>query len=622
VVIGVPGVGKSLGLPGVTRLIAGPAADVITYHVKPANLPVTVTERGNLESSKNEDVYCKVEGQTTIIMILPEGSPVKKGQLVVELDSSSLKDQLTNQVIATKGAEAAYLNAKLTREVAEIAVIEYVEGIFKQDEQTVRGEIALADSNLKRAQDRLEWSNRMMDKKYLSVAQNMSDRLALDQSKFNFEQSLTKKKVLMEYTKDKTVKELKAEVEKARSDELAKEQTWQLEKDKEAKLRRQIDNCKLVAPNDGLVVYANDPGRNFGSNQPQIEEGATVRERQKIFSLPDITKMQVNTKVHESMVDRIRPDLRARIKVDAFADQVLTGTVLDVAPLPDPTNFFSSDIKVYATKVSIDKGLSGLRPGMTAQVEILVTELPNVLSVPVQAVLEYDNKDHIAVKSLSGHNGFEWREVTLGISNDKLVEIKKGLSAGDVVALNPIALMSEEEKREAFGAASKDATKKDWGSAPAKVGLGPEASKGPATPAAAPGEPGKAVAGPAAGTGKAAAKGKGQRKGGGAFGKMDAAAKTKFMSASPEEQRKMLEANGVPPDRVDMILERMKSGGGFGPPGGGGGGFGPPGGGGGGFGPPGGGGGGFGGPGGGGAGRGGFNGGGAPGGTGPGGASQ
>ena len=56
-----------------------PALEVITYQVKPANLPVTVSERGSLESSKNEDAYCQVEGQTTIIMIVPEGTQVTKG---------------------------------------------------------------------------------------------------------------------------------------------------------------------------------------------------------------------------------------------------------------------------------------------------------------------------------------------------------------------------------------------------------------------------------------------------------------------------------------------------------------------------------------------------------------
>ena len=88
--------------------------------------------------------------------ILPEGTRVKKGELVGELDSSVLKDKLVNQKITAQGAEAAYLNAKLAREVAEIAVNEYREGIYKQEMQTAMGEIALAESALKRAEDRLE----------------------------------------------------------------------------------------------------------------------------------------------------------------------------------------------------------------------------------------------------------------------------------------------------------------------------------------------------------------------------------------------------------------------------------------------------------------------------------
>jgi multidrug efflux pump subunit AcrA (membrane-fusion protein) len=586
--------------------------DVITYEVKPARLPVTVVERGSLESSQNEDVYCQVEGQTTIIMIVPEGKRVAKGDLVCELDSASLKDQLTNQTITTKGAEAAYQNAKLTREVAEIAVTEYEEGIFQQDYETVMGEIALANSDLKRAEDRLVWSKAMLLKGYISVGQNISEQLAVQKAVFSLEQAQTKKKVLEKYTKNKTIKELRSEVEKARSDELAKQATWDLEKTKEAKLNRQITNCKLFAPSDGLVVYANDPNRFGGQQQVQIEEGATVRERQKIFSLPDITKMRVNTKVHESMVDRIRTGLRAKIKVDAFADETLPGVVVEVAPLPDPSSFFSSDIKVYTTRVSVEKGLVGLRPGMTAQVEILVTELDNVLSVPVMAVLQYGNKDHIAVKKAEG--GFDWREVTLGISNDKLVEVKKGLTSGEFVALNPMTLMTEEEKRERFGS-SKDGSSKDWGDATKKVGVIPVA---PGAPGAAPDAAGKDAAG--ADKAKAKAKGKGSR-----GANLPPALKAKFQAiapedlmklrgASPEEREAVFKKAGFTDDEIKQMSQMRPGGGGGGPGGpGGGGGFGGPGGGG-----PGGGGGDFGGPGGGGPGGGGRGGFGGPGG-GPGG---
>ena len=107
-------------------------------------LRVVLIEPGTLQASRSRDVFCQVEGATTIISILAEGSRVKKGDLVCELDSASFRDQLANQKIATQGAEASYQNAKLTREVAEIAVKEYVEGIYIQDKATILGEIKLA----------------------------------------------------------------------------------------------------------------------------------------------------------------------------------------------------------------------------------------------------------------------------------------------------------------------------------------------------------------------------------------------------------------------------------------------------------------------------------------------
>ena len=475
-VVSVPGLSKPI------RTFFKPVdMEIVPYEIKSAALPITVTDKGSLESSKNQDVLCQVEGSTTIISIMAEGTKVKKGDLVCELDSASLKDQLTNQKIATQGAEASFQNARLTREVAEIAVKEYEEGIYLQDKATIQGEIKLAESDLARAADRVDWANRMFDKGYVSKAQKVSEELNFQKTKFSLEQAQSKLNVLENFTKGKTIKELRSEVEKALSDELAKKQTYQLERDKEAKLEKQIVNCKLFAPGDGIVVYANDPMRSFGSNQPQIEEGATVRERQKIFSLPDIANMQVNTKVHESQIDKITSGMKARIRVDAFSESELNGTVLEVAPLPDPTSFFSSDIKVYTTKVKIDDPLPGLRPGMNAEVTILVDRKENVLSVPVQAILPYKGKDHLAIK---GPNGFERKEIELGATNDKFVEVVKGVTAGTIVALNPTTLMTEEEKREAFGVNGKGAMKKDWGAfAKAKPGEGApagEAGKGAA----------------------------------------------------------------------------------------------------------------------------------------------
>jgi hypothetical protein len=119
-------------------------------------------------------------------------------------------------------ALAAYEQAHLTREVAAIAVTEYVEGIYKQELETVKGEILLAKAERKRAEDRVVWSDRMFAKGHVSKAQNVADKMSLQQKGLVYEQTQTKLDVLEKWTKEKTIKELKAEVEKARADEWVK----------------------------------------------------------------------------------------------------------------------------------------------------------------------------------------------------------------------------------------------------------------------------------------------------------------------------------------------------------------------------------------------------------------
>jgi HlyD family secretion protein len=431
--------------------------------VRPGRLTVSLVERGSLESSANQDIYCNVEGQTTIIKIVPEGTRVKKDQVICELDSAALRDALLNQQITTQSAKANYLNAKLAREVAEIGLTEYTQGIFIQDLATVVGEIKLAESAVQKAESRLERTRRARQRLNEALAPkggaktvdeivadlDLDDRadtteLTLSHARMTRENAENKRKVLTQYTKDKTIRELKSEVEKAMSNELAKEATWELAKSKELNLKRQIARCTLTAPIDGLVVYADQPGPGRGSTRPQIEEGAIVRQRQKILSIPDLTHMQVNASVHEPRVDQILPNMRVKIRVDAFPDQLFDGTVVDVAPRPDPAIFSSSGNKIYPTHIRIDHPLLHMRPGMTAQVEILIAELDNVLSVPVKSAIRLNGEWHVAVKKPNG--GFDLRQVQFGMGDDERVEVKQGLQSGEAVIVDPRALLTDEQR--------------------------------------------------------------------------------------------------------------------------------------------------------------------------------
>jgi RND family efflux transporter MFP subunit len=436
--------------------------DAPTQEVKPGKLRLTLKERGYVEAARTKDVYCNVEKGTTIIRIVPEGSAVKKGEIIAELDSAALKDQLINQRITTKAAEANFLNARLMREVAEVAIAEYKE-IFRQDEETLQGEIEGARAAIRKTQERLERTRAARERlaEMLRAAGgartpadavaevDIQDRieeaeLTLDREKRSLTQAEGKREVLRKYTYPKTLKELESEVKKARSDELAKEATWELEKGRENKLEKQIKNCTLVAPVNGTVLYANDRSRAL-RGQPQIEEGATIRERQKVMSIVDFNDpMQVNVKVPEALIDHVVPQMKALIRIDAFPGETFAGLVTEVAPLPDPSSTFQGSPKVYTTRIRLGGGRPQFRPGMTADAVIVLDDREEAIGVPVKAVARYDGKDHVAVKGPGGR--IEWREVVLGPADGSIVEIKEGLHGGEQVVLDAEPLLTDEQR--------------------------------------------------------------------------------------------------------------------------------------------------------------------------------
>jgi multidrug resistance efflux pump len=447
-------------------LVSGSAAadDAKVHEVTAGTMHFRVDAWGLLEATNSFDVFCLVEGPaTTIVSILPEGTSVKRGDLVAELDSSTFKDQLINQEIATKSAEAAYENAKLSREVAEIALVEYKQGIYLQERQTLAGETARRESDLpkeearrdriqsalKKLRDLLAVRGEVRTAGEIVAEIDLEDRLKsavkdVGEAQVALEQARIRREVFEKYLAPKRNKELASAIELARSNELAREQSWSLAKMKEARLRKQIANCKLYAPGDGLVVYANVTDRFALNLQPQIEQGSSVRERQKVFSIPDARgPLRVNVKVPETAVEWVRPGLRARVKIEGVEGDALPGSVERIMPLPDATLLFDK-AKTYSTYVSIERSSPGLAIGMTAEVEIVTEPLNGVLTVPLTSVVYYDGADHVAVKKVGG--SWEWRGVALGMSDGSHAEVKGGVKAGEAVAVDPAPLLSGGQK--------------------------------------------------------------------------------------------------------------------------------------------------------------------------------
>lgn len=408
----------------------------------------------------------------------------------------------------------ADLEAFLTRHAADFPD---ASGDFHKLLNDLAGQIELARADVELWSDRLAYSKRMELKGYLSPAQVQADLSRLDGSRETLKKLETDKRLLQTFQAQRKVKELSAlvqetwrafdrELSQATAKEVQAEATRKTarsvflqEEEKLREIDEQIKECKIHAPQDGMVVYyIPESSRWSQSERGLIQQGASVQEGQKLMRIPDLTRMQVATRVHEAMVSRIKGDDRrstgvheavvaglalnprpvlavlplhtelledqrdqyrpreyyeaargqpASIRVDAFPDRPLKGHVRTVATVASATDWMASDVKVYSTIVAIDDPLPGLKPGMSAEVTIQVNStLENVLAVPVQAVVGGAESGRTRKVFVMTPGGPEEREIQIGLSNEKMAEVKAGLQAGDQVVVNPKALVGSAAK--------------------------------------------------------------------------------------------------------------------------------------------------------------------------------
>lgn len=542
--------------------------DLIVEPVRRGRLEISLTERGNLESARNTVLPCLVEGEagTGIIMIVDEGTLVKEGDKLFELDSSRMRDAALQQEIVVTQAEAAMLNAEKAVEIqkkaneslietakknvtlAELDLRMYKEGLYDQERKAIEGEIKLAEENLKRFMDKYKFTQDMIKKGYATQTELEADRIAVEQGKNVLEVGQEKKRLLKDFTKERQTVEKKAnfdvfknDLERAEytaeaaliqyeADYKSKKLVYQAAKSKHDQLLEQIKVCIQYAPRDGLVVYANtrqQGGRGGPNETALVYEGAKVRERQAIINLPDIANMQVNARIHESKIDPVHKGLQSLIRIDALPGETFHGEVTFVSLAPLSGNFPNQNLKEYATFIKImddESKTAALRPGMTAEVEILVDRIESTLQGPITAFVERSGRQFCWV--LDSENQTVRREVKTGKSSEiatQLIEDEAlyskgdGVKEGDKLVLNPRTILPKEIlKLEEDVPVVTDAS----GFKPGAVPAAPDATRGPrrgGRGAGGGGSPGEAGAGGEFGGGPGGGGG-GRRRGGGGGG--------------------------------------------------------------------------------------------------------
>jgi HlyD family secretion protein len=427
-------------LVGASRPRRSRLDQIETVTVRRADLPVTVSAAGRIQSANQTTIDCELEamelrvkgngmsggGASTILEVVPEGSSVHKDDILCRLDSADYEEMARQQQIILERARADHRQAVLDLEVAEMALREFREGFRLQTLQELEGTIALGQSSLGRADDHLAWSRRMLDKGYSSLGQVKSEQVARDRIAFNLEQSLTQLDIYRKYSTPRTERELENQVTAARN--MKEYQDARLSRN-EAQLKNlelQVERCTIRAPHDGFVIYATND-----RHEVLIEAGNTVRQRQHLFTLPDLSQMEVSALLHESVIDHVAAGMRARVHVEALSDRVLEGQVTAVARLPTVDWF--SNVPYYAGVVKLDTVPHGLRPGMSAQVEISAERAADVLAIPPESLAVEHGRDVCYVVEA---DGLHRREVKIGRSTPEYLEITAGLDEGEQVVLD------------------------------------------------------------------------------------------------------------------------------------------------------------------------------------------
>ena len=428
-------------------------------YVSRIDLNPVLNAPGRLESSKMTVVKCELEnttgtsgGGSTILTVVAEGTHVKRGDVLATLDASTYEELLRQQTITVEQARASHLQAQLNHEIALLAVHEYRDGTVQETLKGMEGTIALARSDLSRAQDHLAWTKQMTEKGYASPAQITSEKHTVAQLELSLQRQLTAMELFQRFTLPKTERSLQGQVKSAETSLGNETLRLQRQLERYELLKKQVARCTIRAPHDGVLFYYKDSGPR--GQAASVDEGLTVRQRQSLFYLPDLSEMEAQVAVNESVVDRIIPGQRVSITFEALPRLVLSGRVVSVGQIPtrvtvrgDDRQPMDTGIRFFNTTVKLDKVTDQLKPGMTTMVDIRLSRRENVLAIPHQAVRSDRGKK---VCFVAHDESLERRVVKIGQDTADMVEVLDGLQEGEMVALNPPGTTANVEQLLSF----------------------------------------------------------------------------------------------------------------------------------------------------------------------------
>ncbi|MEL7500786.1 MAG: hypothetical protein AAFN77_24550 [Planctomycetota bacterium] len=408
-----------------------------TYAVKKGTLRVTVVEQGGLESSENIEIKCKVRGRNTVNWVIENGTQVQPGDVLVRLDTLAIEDAINERSKYAFQSRASAENSQAILANAKLAIKEYTEGRYQVQMMTLEKNLKISQASLLLAKNQYEHTEKLSVRGFAHDREMDQRRLAVNQATLDVDARKNDIDVLEKYTRPMKLKTLEGDLASAQARHDANEERAVLDEKRASIAREEFKHCVIKAERSGLIIF---PSAAAWKSAPDVTEGATVHKDQVLLLMPNLDKMQVKIGIHESIVKQIRPGMKCIISIP---DGKLEGEVLAVASVARPAGWWTGNMVKYDTIVSLPENYPGLKPGMSAEVEIVIAELDDVIRVPVAAVLQTASETLVWVKT---DGGVQRRVIQIGESNDVFIAVRDGLGAGDEVVIDPAAFIPEAKQ--------------------------------------------------------------------------------------------------------------------------------------------------------------------------------
>ncbi len=349
--------------------------DVPTVVVQKSEFIIALNETGTVDAKRAMSITAPRVRGLQITWLAEEGKVVEKGDPVIKFDDTKQQADLTDHQSELKIKQTALDRA--------------------------RQEYTIQEKQLKL---NLEKAGRNYDEKKHEAPRVAEEaKLEYELAQLNFQAKLD---------------QLKGDVEKA-------ELEVQRARDQLNLSAKELEQTSLTAPIPGLVVYLEIWK---GGTMGKVQEGDSPWPGQGLINLPDLSEMMIKTAVSEVDANKVDTGQEVLITLDAIPDKTYEGIVTKKGTLARKKDY-NSKINVFDVEVTVTTQDEDLKPGMSASAWIISERIPDVVSVPLEAVFEKEGRTVVYLANKAE------REITVGRKNDMSIEVTEGLECGEEICL-------------------------------------------------------------------------------------------------------------------------------------------------------------------------------------------